>query len=444
MNSIKKITEKYWLMFYLCFISINNIHCQQYDNLKISKNQRIAQVEDNFSWIEPVLASHPLDSKFLLAASFKSNNDNYLAPRKSIGVFKSTNGGESWSKKELFCLDCSDPWITITNKGIIFLSTMGRNPNNPTSSPNNILVFTSLDSGETWSTSPQFIEGSFDGPRTISANDGTLYLTSQRGVRNDENIGRNAIYVGRAEPGQIEIKPVNNHIPSNLQLNVDAPFVLSDGTLFISYFDFQRKVDGGFRTREGRLKKRREWAIKSKDRGESFSEALFITEEASFRPNSFMASKDTNESIYFASMNENLTEIIFLYSSDYGDEWTQAKIEAPAEKERSRFYPQIAVNKDGLVALAWMDFRDSNENSCFAPYISISYDGGKTFSSPVKVALEISCVNREKLNPAKRWEVGGDYFGLTATSDGKFHILWPDARNGSFEIWYSSIEVNKN
>ena len=431
-----------------CFILCTNYATygqKQKKIISINKNQCIAKVENNQVWIEPVIAADPSNPKFLIAASFKSNINDYRKPRKTIGVFKSINGGNSWETKELGCTDCTNPWITITNKGIIFLTVMGRNPNKLKSHLFNILVFTSLDNGNTWSESPQVIEGKFDGPKTIAAEDGVLYLTAQTNERNSDNIYRDAIFIGRAEPGKLKINSIQNFIPSNLALSVDMPAVLSDGSLYVSYFDYQHKADGGFKTRKGRLKKRRAWAIKSKDNGKTFSEDLFITEDAAFRPNSFISANNSNEfrdRLFFASMDENLRDIIFAYSTDNGDEWIQTKVEATAKKDRSRFYPQIAINKNGILALAWMDFRDSANQNCYAPYVSISKDGGKTFPPPKKIASEMSCPDTKTLNPAKRWNVGGDYFGLTTTADGKFHILWPDARSGFFELWYTSFDVS--
>lgn len=39
---------------------------------------------------------------------------------------------------------------------------------------------------------------------------------------------------------------------------------------------------------------------------------------------------------------------------------------------------------------------------------------------------------------------GGDYFGMVATPDGRFRVLWADARDGGFQLWTAAIEVERN
>ena len=109
----------------------------------------------------------------------------------------------------------------------------------------------------------------------------------------------------------------------------------------------------------------------------------------------------------------------------------------------------MAINKDGVLAISWLDSRDYGESDytglCYNTYMTFSMDGGKTFSEPVKLSTEKSCVDPKVAGEfvARRWPVGGDYFGLTATSDGKFHIVWPDARSGKFELMTSSVAIKR-
>jgi hypothetical protein len=41
----------------------------------------------------------------------------------------------------------------------------------------------------------------------------------------------------------------------------------------------------------------------------------------------------------------------------------------------------------------------------------------------------------------KRFEYGGDYFGLAADRDGVFQLLWSDSRNGVYQLWSASVTV---
>lgn len=441
-NSISKF--KYHL---LCLLLISACHTYgQKASVEISKNLRIAKAENNLTWLEPALASHPTDSDFLITASFSSNIKDRSQITETLGVFKSADGGKSWQKKEVDCLSCSDPWISITDDGRLFLSVLGTHPRVPDNGSDLLLVFTSTDAGESWSSVPQSFKGNHDGPRTSVAPDGSVYLISTAYARDEDKKIRNAIFVGRAAPGQTEVEFVQSYIPSNLGLNFDMSSVLRDSSLFLVYMDLSRKANGGFASRNGRLKSPRTWAVKSNDQGKTFTAPKFISENAAFRPGSFVSGSGTDyqDRLFYASMSRDLRDIVFAYSSDNGDEWTQVEVEAPAVKDRSRWFPQLAMNKDGVLALAWLDKRDDTSGNCYTPYLAISTDGGNTFSKPRSVASEMSCIDKEEVAPASRWRMGCDYFGLTATADGKFHMTWPDARSGVFETWYSSITVKQS
>ncbi len=427
------------------FLSINT--CAQSPEIEITKDRRLAKVENNLVWLEPVLASHPSNPNLLIAASFTSDIDDRMIPTKTLGVFRSEDGGVTWSQKDLVCTFCSDPWVSITNDGTIFLTALGTHPNVSNNGDDQLLIFSSTDGGKSWSDTPQHYNGSHDAPRTTVAADGTVYLLSTYYALDEDKKARSAILIAKASPEETKFEVINTHIPSNLALNYETSTVLSDGSLFVSYFDYQRKADGGFRTRKGRLNARRVWAIKSNDQGKTFLAPKFVSEEASFKTSFFTSTQveKFKDRLFVASMNKNLDEVVFAYSPDKGDEWIRTQVEVPSKDKRTRWFPHLAINGDGTLVVAWLDKRDGKGKtgaSYYAPYMAVSKDGGETFSAPIRIASEVSHVNREVISPASRWELGGDYFGLTATSDGKFHVVWPDARTGKFELWYTTIDIN--
>lgn len=104
--------------------------------------------------------------------------------------------------------------------------------------------------------------------------------------------------------------------------------------------------------------------------------------------------------------------------------------------------PDSSANREGIVAVAWMDRRDAPTDGCYAPYIVASADGGETFGAPVRVANEVSCPDRDRLGyPARRWPTGGDYFGFAGAPDGRFHVVWSDARSGTFAVRTAAVSV---
>ncbi|HEU4470747.1 MAG TPA: hypothetical protein VFR58_06680 [Flavisolibacter sp.] len=409
--------------------------------LKIGPNALVAREPKGSMFIEPHLAADPKDPNRLLAASFLM--DTGFNSKNMLAVFSSADGGKSWKRQNLPCIDCTDPWVSITNKGIVFISALGDHPKLP-KMISQLMVYTSMDGGANWNEIPQGLGEYHDRSRSLAAPDGTLYIISGQSVLDGDKKSRNTVYLGKAEPGKTFVRAMSNIFPSNMGLNSDGLASLSDGSLLLTYDDGVRRMNGSFRS-AGLLKGRRSWALVSKDRGQSFSMPLFLTEDC-WRTPAFLAVDSSSgpykDRLYYVCAGQNEREIILSYSADKGEEWSKALIEAPSAKDRSRLTPQVAVNKNGVVAVAWMDKREDTTGNSFAPYIAASIDGGKTFSKPVRVADAPSRPKYDQMGPTgRRWPTGGDYFGLTAVADGSFHLLWPDARGGSFELWSAAISV---
>jgi hypothetical protein len=71
---------------------------------------------------------------------------------------------------------------------------------------------------------------------------------------------------------------------------------------------------------------------------------------------------------------------------------------------------------------------------CFAAFVS--------FAQPVRVSEGAPCNDTPRnAGVIKRFEYGGDYFGLAADRDGVFHLIWSDSRNGVYQLWSASITV---
>lgn len=416
----------------------------QHPKLQIGPNFPVGKELDGKLLIEPHIAADPGDPNKLIAVSFVEDTTAEWRSGDVLAVFSSSDGGQNWNRQNLPCIGCSDPWVSITNKGLVFATAMGNHPALP-DLISQLLVFVSKDGGLTWSDPPQSLGDYHDGPRSLAGPDGTLYILSGQNFRDEKKNLRFSGFMGRADPGQVYVRTLPNIAPNNLCNNSDGLALLSDGALVITFYDFLRKFNGGFGSRAGALKTPRSWAMITEDRGRSFTMPLFVTEDCWNRP-AFLAVDASGgpfkDRLYYVCEGDNLRKIVLTYSADRGEEWTTVAIEPPAEKERSRSEPQIAVNKDGVVGVAWMDRRDDPLGKCYAPYFAASFDGGQTFSTPVKVADALSCPDLGRLGaPGHRFPTGGDYFGLTTTLDGRFHLLWPDARRGNFELWTAQISV---
>ena len=149
-------------------------------------------------------------------------------------------------------------------------------------------------------------------------------------------------------------------------------------------------------------------------------------------------------------------------SDDRGATWTAPRFLAPTSSEvpadAQQYQPGLAVNKDGVVGVAWFDTRHQPGVTGYDRYFTASTDGGETFSAPVRVSTVSSTPRLDHRRDAKdhtkfrwlpgfddrRWASGGDYVGMTALADGAFLPVWPDARHdGVQQIYGARIRVTR-
>jgi hypothetical protein len=154
--------------------------------------------------------------------------------------------------------------------------------------------------------------------------------------------------------------------------------------------------------------------------------------------------------------------IAVVWSSDRGASWSApTMIDTSAPASASQFLPAIAVNDSGVVGVMWLDTRASAADDAYDVFYSTSLDGGKTFLPAIRVSSETSrpagpgnmrpglgrlryagdTLIMDFLSGYSRWRDVGDYIGLTADAKGVFHPVWPDSRNGTFQLQTARIEL---
>jgi hypothetical protein len=121
------------------------------------------------------------------------------------------------------------------------------------------------------------------------------------------------------------------------------------------------------------------------------------------------------------------------------------------------FMPSIAVNRDGMVGVAWCDRRDNTDSGWWMRFTA-SLDGGKTFLPSVRISeapqayrpntpwlLTAASANNGTLDVGLSlhpfYFVGGDYSSMAADASGAFHPIWVDNRNGIAQVWTAAVRV---
>ncbi|MDT3739963.1 MAG: T9SS type A sorting domain-containing protein [Candidatus Kapabacteria bacterium] len=140
-------------------------------------------------------------------------------------------------------------------------------------------------------------------------------------------------------------------------------------------------------------------------------------------------------------------DIYFSSSTNNGKTWQTPKIiNNDSLNYVHNFYPNIAVNKNGAIAVSWYDRRNyaadelSIERAMTDFYIGISYDGGKTFDNQ-KVSSK----------PSRFDEIGesngdfgiGEYNSIMMTGEYAYPV-WADGRTngGNISIYMAKVKLD--
>jgi hypothetical protein len=129
-------------------------------------------------------------------------------------------------------------------------------------------------------------------------------------------------------------------------------------------------------------------------------------------------------------------DVLLCSSTDGGVTWSPKVRVSDGPVGSDDSFPEVAVDEDGRVHVAWYDRRDALQ--CGAEthtYWAYSDDGGQTFTPGVRVSEAGSQSGYANVSP---WAVG-DYLGLAA-ADGKVHVMWTRIPSvGAAEIWGTVI-----
>jgi hypothetical protein len=121
-------------------------------------------------------------------------------------------------------------------------------------------------------------------------------------------------------------------------------------------------------------------------------------------------------------------------SEDGGKTWTGPVVAATVPKGATMKLPQWKSSADGVLGIVWgSTYADRTVDI----WSSISRDGGKTFSAPLKVNHAPS-----PPPPAYRNQPTADQFDI-AIGGGFAHMVWDDCRSGFQGAWYGRVPLSK-
>lgn len=180
--------------------------------------------------------------------------------------------------------------------------------------------------------------------------------------------------------------------------------------------------------------------------------------------------------VAWGALERDQCVLTLAHSDDQGRTWSLPVqvSDAPlrAEGGPDMFLPQIAVNRAGVVGATWYDRREDPAGKNHRLRFSASLDGGDTWLASVPVSTHPFVFTREPEYRAMSSPLGGgrrrtgkptdtfvvdvftgprlyeggnngtgDYAGIAATADGRFHAFWIDNRTGVAQLYTAAIGV---
>jgi hypothetical protein len=392
--------------------------------------------------LEPWMVASPQDARHLLAGVFLVRE--YGDPRNADSVadmvcaaLTSFDAGATWLRHDFPDPSCLDPWVALLPDGTALFVGLGQG---------GLLVYRSGDGGRTWrdesvNLGPGHDHGTMAVDATGGARHGHAYVAAHLGMLTEAGSPRAAVVVARTSDGGATFDAPTRVVSSNLPAFPNNPVVLSDGALVVPFVTYARgTVNAGSIDQA--------WTILSMDGGATFSVPRFLSD----CPGHWgqlavdMTSGPYRDRLYWVCWDRDYQNVRLYHSADRGERWSAPAIINPGQGPAQT--AAVAVNRDGVVGVSWYDGRGDprgyrRDSRCQHVYFAASLDGGRTFLPDVRISSAENCSDTPANGEAgRRWKAGGEYHGLAATADGRFHLLWADSRDGIYQLRTASVRVD--
>lgn len=440
------LTPFLWLLRFAFIAVLTCVAPLAAQEIVLSNSTHVNAGLDGNPLVEPHLAVHPGNPEHLLAAVMVSVPEEELAELRAgitCSALLSLDAGETWERHDFRIRTCYDPWVVLLPDGRAVFTALGAHPS--FGEQRRLLVFHSSDGGRSWREPTELGTGHDHETIVVDTNspgrETWIYVVSSRQIRAEYGRPRYTVSVSRSRNGGENFDPAVLISPNNLLIKAETAVVLSDGTLVVSF------VEAGH-ARDSRID-RLGWVVESRDGGASFSKPRFVTEACGPPPVfsiSFLAAGITEgkfqDRLYFACNELGGGAVVVSASSDAGETWTDpVRVHSsPADTSVLRQVRAVAVSSRGVLGVVWTDRVE--EDRCYEVYFSASVDGGLSFLPEHRISNGRSCPEAAANGRNIRsWPTGGDYFGLAATSEGSFRIMWAEPHGGPFQLWTRLVNV---
>jgi len=387
-----------------------------------------------FRQVETYLAVNPTDSTNMIATALANSEDGGLA-------YVTHDGGDTWRRIDgpgdpVF--PGGDPMVDFGADGRAYLSTLA----------SGFSVWRSSDGGRSWS-GPAEVGGTLDRQWVVAPNSGT---DGRRPVYAAVRAGRGpgaAIAVFVSDDGGRTFRETARMTPETGVLNgVNDLEVTSDSTLILPYLAFTMQSRG---EEVGRGRQR---VLRSRDGGDTWSGPHRAPDRAMFTNAADQdlmyrglgkggvavgeAGGEFDGTVYmtWSHVVDGFLQPMLARSHDGGRSWSSPVRVNRGGKDSHHSTPQVAAGPGEVVAVTWNDRRHDPDGRCYHHYVAISRDGGRTFGDRRRVSERETC-----LPSGYRWQNGGDTQGLVALPDGSFRTVWSGPGPHGPRPWTAEIRI---
>jgi hypothetical protein len=406
---------------------------------------------------ESSLAANPVNPNNMVGSSKKFFDPTIYA--FTLAAYYTLNGGRSWNEAPALELlanwaGTSDPAVACDNMGNAFLVALPFSPGTPTDFTGPVIgiaVYKSSDGGQSWSP-PNLIHASAGDDKQWAAADNSPASPYQGNVYAVWDNGSQLAFARTLDHGASWAGVGAQSVGSPLAFDSFAPdiSVAADGTVFIvwvagSAIKFVKSTDGGNSFSAPAVAVSGITPVPGQLPGGKFRVFTLPAGCAG-----------TGGTVVFAwaDMREGVSRIYYCFSNDSGTMWQGGPSGQPllpgwlaSRSNQHDFHPQLVTTPDGRIGCAFYEFGPKWWWWWWWPWppwgpllidvvLSISTDNGATFASRETVTSQPwdPTIDAPFAHGSPNVTFIGDYFGLAGSSIG-FFPFWTDTRTGMQEIF---------
>lgn len=404
--------------------------------VEIDDARPLLEGEAGFRQVEIVAAVDPTDEGRMIAAAMAVSSDH-----DGIAVYLSRDGGDSWELAEGpdgTVFPGGDPTLAFDAGGRAYLASLA----------SGLTIWRSDDGGRTWERVEEK-EETYDRPWIAASKvsgEGLppVYAAGRAGTE-DHALAVHASHdLGETFRELLRVRQDSTVLHTATDL-----VVRQDGSLLVPHLAHFGYAPGSDAVVRGERR-----VLISPDGGETWTGPHRVAENRMYGnagPEDLMQMSlgggglavDRSDgrfagSAYLAwpQIVDGYLQVVLARSRDGGRSWSEPQRVNEGGRASHHSTPEVAVNRDGVVAVTWNDRRQDADHRCYHHYVAISRDGGRTFGEGERISPRETC-----FGSGFRWQNGGETQGLIPLPSGDFRVVWTGPGPGGARPWTAVVEV---